>query len=68
MVKVHKMFCISQENANSLANMNASSLVDELLTNYFNNQDPHNLSIEELQKKIKLLELENEMEVVKNGK
>jgi hypothetical protein len=52
--------------------INASELVNQLLTEYFNKKDNKNLSLEELQQKLALIKLDREykskMENIKNGK
>ena len=53
-MKIHKMFCIDQELAKELVNVNASGLVNDLLTKHFNKEDITKMTTEQLKKKLKI--------------
>jgi len=60
------MVSLDAEVIKSLTDINASGLINELLIKHFNIQDPRFMSNDELSKKIKLLELDEEKKKVLN--
>lgn len=73
-MKIHKMFCISPDIANRLSEeypRTASSLVDDLLRKHFEERDFKNLSREEIEKKLAIIEIQKkhkaELEAFING-
>lgn len=62
MVKVHKMFCIEHDIAQRLKGVNASALVEELLTKHFKETDLKRLGAEKLGELRKLVIAKNENE------
>lgn len=70
-MKVHKMFCIDMELAEKLKGENASALVNHLLLTHFEKGILANLSIEDLQKRLAVIQLkkkqQQELETLNNG-
>ena len=55
-MKHHKMFCIDYELTKRLKDINASELVNELLTSHFKRKNLKDLSIPELERKLAIQE------------
>jgi hypothetical protein len=70
MVRVHKMLTIEQDLMDKLKGVNASGLVNELLTAHFNKTDIKKMTGDELRHRIKVEKLKlkhkQEMETVEN--
>ena len=66
-----KQVYISDDNFNALKDINASALVNKLLTNHFGNADTNKMTFEEKQKEIAILEAKIEakkkIEAIQNG-